>query len=91
MFTVIWRAAALDAVSDLYVTLNLDGQNRLASAIDSLNHRLAADPLDVGESREGSYRVAFPDVLVVSFWVDTPAALVQVVSAARFSRQRPGG
>ena len=51
MFTVVWANRALDTLAEVYVGLDLAAQDRLAARIDSLNHRLARDPSQEGESR----------------------------------------
>jgi len=44
MFTVVWTNRALDRLADMYVALDLTGQDRLAAKFDALNHRLSRDP-----------------------------------------------
>jgi ParE toxin of type II toxin-antitoxin system, parDE len=78
MFTVKWTHRALDQLAELYVAADLPTQDRLARLIDALNHRLAADPLNEGESRTDNYRVSFVDGLVVRFTVDSTASVVRV-------------
>lgn len=66
MFELIWRPAALDQLSDIYVgRLKPDERDRLAAGVEQLNRDLARDPFEVGESREGPVRVkVLPDVTV---------------------------
>jgi hypothetical protein len=86
MYRVDWLAVALDALADVYVTLDLADQDRLAAAVDALNKRLAGDPYDEGESRGGPYRITFIDRLVVRFWVDEPSGVVHVTAVAPYGR-----
>ncbi len=83
-FSVVWRDSALDKLADLYVATSEDERDRMARGIESLNRRLADDPLNVGESRDGTFRIVFPPLLLVTFFVDEPRALVQVYGIARY-------
>ena len=47
MYTVIWLDSALDKLTELYVAASRAEQDRMASGIDALNHRLFEGPLDV--------------------------------------------
>jgi plasmid stabilization system protein ParE len=86
MFTVVWSSAALDALADVYVVLDLAGQDRVAAAVDALNRRLADDPHDEGESRSGGFRITFIDRLAVSFLVTDARHLVQVTAVSPYGR-----
>ncbi len=70
----------LDRLADLYLGARSDERERMAAGVEALNARLRADPLDVGESREGGFRVAFVPHLVVMFHVSEADRIVRVVS-----------
>ena len=84
MFAYLWLESTLDKLAAIYVTLSLPEQERMAVGIERFNERLANDPLDVGESRVGGYRVAFPPLLKVSFHVDVAARRVRVTDVVRY-------
>ena len=86
MFEYKWLELALKTLSDIYVTLDLADQDRMAAGVELFNARLATDPLAVGESRVGAYRVAFPPLLRVYFYVDEVARRVEVTDAIRYGR-----
>lgn len=75
MWALSWKEAALDRMADIYIGLDLDAQDRLRS-----------DPLDVGESRAGGYRLTFLPGLQVLFRVDLTARAVEVVDAGPSGR-----
>jgi len=83
MFTVVWTSWALDKLAEDYVVMDLPGQDRLAAKIDALNHRLAQNPLDEGESRTGNYRVTFVEFLTVRFTVDLEDRVARVYDVRR--------
>lgn len=78
MFAVLWSDYALDLLADAVVSLDLATQDQLTAAIEGLNRRLAEDPLDEGESRDGPYRLTFVGSLAVLFQVDAAKGLVRV-------------
>jgi hypothetical protein len=78
MFDVDWADYALDCLADVVVTLDLDTQDQLAKAIETLNRRLAKDPLNEGESRNGPYRLTYVGSLSVLFRVNSAKGTVQV-------------
>ena len=86
MYTVVWRTTALDRLADLYVAASSAERERMAAGVEDLNTQLARDPLAVGESRDADRRVAFPDLLVVRYRVDTVQRVVRVTGVARFGR-----
>lgn len=90
MWAMSWMDYALDRAADAYIRLDLDGQALLAGALENLNARLRSDPLDVGESRDRGYRIAFIPGLVVYFKVDPVARRVTVTNAWP-TRRSPGG
>lgn len=86
MWALTWFVPALDRLAAVYVSLDPDDRERLAAAVEALNARLRADPLAVGESREGANRIAFAHRLVVDFRVDREARTVRVTDARRSGR-----
>jgi hypothetical protein len=86
MYTVIWKSLLLDRLAVIYVDAEPDERERMALGVEAFNIRLALDPLDVGESRVGGYRVAFPPLLQVSFHVDEARRRVSVTDVIRFGR-----
>ena len=86
MYTVIWKSIILDKLAAIYVDEEPSQRERIAAGVESFNARLAADPLDVGESRIGGYRVAFPTLLKVSFHVSVASRRVQVTDVTRYGR-----
>jgi hypothetical protein len=86
MFAVVWMNKALDELADVYVAVGPAERTRIAAGVDALNHRLAADPLNEGESRVGGYRMTFPDLLAVSFHVNQASGVVRVVGVSRYGR-----
>jgi plasmid stabilization system protein ParE len=86
MFEYRWGEAALDKLADIYVTADASERERMAAGVEEFNAQLAADPLDVGESRVGGYRVAFPSLLKVSFHVNEANSRVRVTDVIRYGR-----
>jgi len=85
-YTVVWKTAMLERLAQLYVEATPADRIRMAKGVESLNRRLADDPLDEGESRTGSSRMAFVPLLVVTFLVDEHSRTVRVNGDARFGR-----
>jgi hypothetical protein len=54
MFRVIWLVAALDALADVYVTLDLTDQDRVSAAVQALNARLAGNRSMKGSRAAGA-------------------------------------
>lgn len=86
MFAVLWRTSALDSLADVYVGADAAERERIAAGVTELNRSLAINPLDVGESRAGHDRVAFPPLLNVLFRVEESTATVRVVGVKRYGR-----
>lgn len=86
MYEYRWLEAALDKLADIYLMLDQAERDRMAAGVEAFNAQLAADPLDVGESRVGGYRVAFPPLLKVSFHVDPASGRVRVTDVIRYGR-----
>ena len=81
-----WLETALDKLAALYVDADVAERDRMAAGVERFNARLERDPLDVGESRVGGYRVAFPPLLKVSFHVDVVNRRVRVLDVIRYGR-----
>ena len=86
MFEYRWLDAALDKLAAIYVDEDPAQRERIATGVEAFNARLAADPLDVGESRIGGYRVAFPALLEVYFHVNVASRRVRVIDVTRYGR-----
>ncbi|MBX9624058.1 MAG: hypothetical protein K2X82_09640 [Gemmataceae bacterium] len=86
MWALTWKAPALDRMADRYVALDPVRREQMAGAVEQLNARLRSDPLDVGESRAGDYRLAFLPGLQVLFRVDLTARAVEVIDAGPSGR-----
>ena len=86
MYRVIWLDRTLDDLALLYVSHPLDLQRRMAAGIEALNRRLARNPLEEGESREGRTRVTFTDLLMIRFWVDTVERAVLVHAVQQYGQ-----
>lgn len=84
MYEYRWLDAVLDKLAELYVTADLSERDRMAAGVAAFNARLAADPLDIGESRRGGYRVGFPPLLRVYFHVDQANRRVRVTDVIRY-------
>ena len=78
MFIVIWRDSALNELADAFVRADLLRRDTIEHAVMRLNAQLASDPIDLGESRSGSQRVAFDKPCAITFLVDTTAGVVRV-------------
>lgn len=53
MYAAIWKSFLLDRLAAFYVDADRADRERMAAGGEAFNARLAADPLDVGESRVG--------------------------------------
>jgi len=67
MYTVEWSQVALHRLTDLLVTLSSTDWTRVSEAVEMLDPWLRNDPLQVGESRDRTERIAFVGPLIVSF------------------------
>lgn len=86
MFEYHWLEAVLDKLAAIYVTAPPAERDRMAAGVELFNARLSLDPLGVGESRVGGFRVAFPPLLRVYFHVDEAARRVRVTDVVRYGR-----
>lgn len=80
MFESLWLESALDQLAVIYIAVDSQNRTRLAEGVERLNRRLVSDPLDVGESRAGGFRVAFTPLLMVYFHVDEMKRRVRVTN-----------
>ncbi len=72
MFESLWLESALDQLAVIYIAVDAQNRTRLAEGVERLNNRLASDPLDVGESRAGGFRVAFTPLLSTRNLITVP-------------------
>jgi hypothetical protein len=79
MFDLTWESTPLDQLAEAYVAADAEERARIAAAVEALNVRLRADPLAVGESRIGQFRVAFVPRLAILFHVSEADRTVRVV------------
>ena len=78
MFHVEWRAQAQISLLEIWLLADTALLSPLRDAINELERRLASAPLDEGEIRQGSKRVAFESPLGIDFSVDDEKKLVKV-------------
>lgn len=83
-YTVIWRGFLLARLAELYVAASDLQRQAMADGVEQFNDRLAADPFEVGESRDDDLRVAFPPLLCVYFQVDKVRRIVRVATVTRY-------
>jgi plasmid stabilization system protein ParE len=86
MFEYRWLDSTLDKLAAIYVAADVPDRDRMAVGVEQFNARLASDPLGIGESRPGGYRVAFPPLLRVYYHVDEATRRVRVVDVIRYGR-----
>jgi hypothetical protein len=85
-YTVIWRRVLLDRLADFYTAADVPDRERMSAGVEALNEKLADDPSDVGESRAGGDRIAFPPLLAVTFTINPADRVVRVTGLARYGR-----
>jgi hypothetical protein len=89
-YRVIWRGHLLDAVACAYLDALERGEDMLADAIGLAtriaSERLATNPSDLGESREGYERVLVVEPLSV-FYESNHDELVVIVVKVVFHRR----
>ena len=85
-FSIIWRTETLDALADIYIAATEDEREQITAGVDVFNRRLAKNPFDVGESRDGNVRFAFPALLMIRFRIEGDDRIVRVIRVARFGR-----
>jgi hypothetical protein len=79
MFDLTWEDTALNQLADAYIAASAKDRERMSAAIEALNARLRAEPLAVGESRVGAFRVVFVPLLAILFYVSESNRTVRVV------------
>lgn len=75
-YSVIWTASVQWDIVDLWVGAR--DSMCIDEALRRIEERLAVDPLEFGESRDGSARIGFDDPLWCLFTVDEDAREVHV-------------
>lgn len=81
-FTVLWRPSALGELADIWN--NATDRDAVTRASYRLDQRLAADPLNEGESRDGDERITFEPPLQILFRVNPADRSVHVTAAGVF-------
>lgn len=83
-YTVVWLYAAQDMLETVW--LAAADRNAVTAASDRIDRQLAADPLDAGESRDGTDRLVIDRPLQVLCRVFAAERRVEVFSVAAFGR-----
>lgn len=86
MFALVWENTALDQLAEAYVAADSAVRAQMAASVEALNTNLRDDPLAVGESRIGGFRVTFVPRLAVLFHVSEVDQTVRVVRLRRSRR-----
>jgi hypothetical protein len=85
---VEWKGVALDRLADLYVAADPADRDGIERAVERINAALAADPLDLGESRATpNQRTWNSDPLTVTFQIIPADGAVVVFHVARRRRR----
>ena len=67
MNEVVWVDSALDQLAAIYVATAVGKRNDLVAAVEEVDRKLGGNgPLE-GESRGGTSRIYFHDLLVITF------------------------
>jgi hypothetical protein len=82
MYIVEWSQVALSRLTELLTTLSPADWTKVSGAVEMLDTRLQNDPLQVGESRDKTERIAFVGPLIVSFDVHHADRHVTVLAVA---------
>jgi len=88
--TVEWLNSALDQLALIWVVITPEERDVIERTVLSINARLAAGPLFLGESRRPGERVWFHHPLVVRFHL-LPGGLVTVSHVAKLRPWRADG
>ena len=80
-YFVLWQRDAEAELAQLW--MEAEDRSALRQAADDMDRLLSADPLGVGESRHGEYRIAFFPPLGFEFRVSEPDRRVVVVRVWR--------
>jgi hypothetical protein len=76
-YTVTWKPRADQELAEIW--LQAPNRNLVAHAVHQIDSYLGDRPLDVGESREGDFRILCILPLVVGYRVSKADRLVEVV------------
>jgi hypothetical protein len=79
MFRVEWTDAAYDDLASAWTSGDSGRRRAINRAVQTLEARLQADPLAVGESRDGDYRVVHERPIGMDVLVDLATRAVTVV------------
>ena len=79
MFRVEWTDAAYDDLARVWTSGDSGRRRAINRALQTLEARLQANPLAVGESRDGDYRVAHERPVGMDVLVDPEMRAVTVV------------
>jgi len=80
-FGVAWSDPALDELAVEYLAARADGcGDEFNRAVDAMEYELARDPLGVGESRPGPYRVIYDLPASLLYRADENARVVVILS-----------
>ena len=90
MFRVQWLQSALTQLSAIWVEADPPLRARITQATHEVDRELRTDPLNLGESRSESSRIAFVPPLGVLFRVDAQSRLAVVESVWLLRRRNAG-
>jgi plasmid stabilization system protein ParE len=82
MFEVRWKRSTLDRLTELWI--GAEDRAAVNDAVDQIDHLLAHNPLDTGESRSGAIRILFEPPLGVFFEIDDRGRVVHVLRVWTF-------
>ncbi len=88
-YTVVWQPTAERMLADIWN--RAADRNAVAAAADRVDDLLARDPLALGESRDGPYRIVFETPLAIDFEVQATDRRVQVLRVRYTRWPRPRG
>lgn len=85
-YTVVWPAEVEQKLTQMW----LAGRDRqaISEATDRIEQVLGSDPINVGESRAGNFRILVEDPLAVIYSVSPKDCLVNVVEVSRTRMRR---
>lgn len=86
MYGLTWTDGTLTRLVDIYVEATVAERERMADGVEAFNARLRDNPEEEGESREPGFRLAFPPLLAVGFFVSETDRHVFVVRVQRYGR-----
>lgn len=85
-YTVVWIPAAERELLSIWLSTRL--RQRVTEAASLLDRALARNPYEVGESREGTRRIAFETPLAIDFEVIEADRLVRVLALWEHPRHK---